>query len=1207
MVKKQAKTSLNESEMSLLKQNYDQLVERSTCYICNNRMKKVACIECGHTFCRPCITKHLAKTPQCPKCLSNCSKEKVIINKSITLFYEHLQNILIQCERNLPAEAKSKVPIEKMASITPTPSTSAQRTTRRSMTAGKTGDGAPQMSNPSTGSTNIFELIKPSTTRMPTQFPNESSVISQYSINPDEKVQFWLEQTKSGAIPTQDKTIETPSSISTLISPTQADLNEIARFKPPPTIPKKATSGETTQVEESQADSILMARNVKKITFEANKSIESEPTRDAELFQSQSEEFQSKKEEKRLKKIDSQSSEKPKFKGFGLRKKKILPIKYDSEEEKEPSQPPATVELADFLDSAEKRKPSRQYNNKKKQAKDIENGAGESPQEQSLLQSEEVLEPVGIIEDSSPQGSPTKKKTPSPGFSRYSRMKSEFKEKRKIVPLNISTTSGLNAVQTEKSQKKSPDRNEMIIETASEKSDQKTADEQKDDTQTSTNLIENSLPPIIERPVEVPTLTTPTFIRPSDKSDQKTADEQKDDTQASTNLIENSLPPIISLQALEKPVEVPTPTFIRPAPEPISLDSKTGNRKRKTFSLESNTGDIVGNSLTSQRQHVVEILPIKKKTTAKSRLVCFHRFGKLKGHSTRKYEVNFFKLGYLNPLVVRQKLKFARKQVCDAAVQTSPLHMSQAETFPADGTLITKENQGQSVLCQTSFSPIRQVLESSTQSNDQGSGEQKSQLCEEMDEDIIEKSQESVVHTFLRPAAVQESCQIDSNDIIPASMPTPSQPLKRQMDSSSLSLSPPTPGQSFETLMSLNESEYELQNTEVGNAKRRKVRQARKKSSTPKKVTWSDLENTQDAAVMNVAMEDLKYAREKATEADKTIELPSSISYETELKIGGDKALMDKSVNSAKSDSKTAKKPVRNLSFDMDVQYIELDNNVAKNSHTEKTVVESGKNLVCKESDDEGEEVDAIEGTPIVKVVTAPREEKETPPRSGISLIFTSLGRNQIAEIQKFCKSFKNCSVNTAMNSSVTHLVVPHSEDMNTLTTLKFYLAVAKGLWVVSINWIVDCISSGKIIPEEPYEMKNMHGCDGPRRSRLRKGAIFAELEMFCLDGTYSGITKEQVKEIIVCAGGSLLQNLQAPQTKKYRIVISPSENLSDEPFDGSFLVLMVDWVLESIENCRLASAFNYLPSGITVTQVSQSQFQLPADMLRFESSDTLN
>lgn len=102
---------------------------------------------------------------------------------------------------------------------------------------------------------------------------------------------------------------------------------------------------------------------------------------------------------------------------------------------------------------------------------------------------------------------------------------------------------------------------------------------------------------------------------------------------------------------------------------------------------------------------------------------------------------------------------------------------------------------------------------------------------------------------------------------------------------------------------------------------------------------------------------------------------------------------------------------------------------------------------------------------------------------------------------------------------------------MNTMSTLKFYLAVARGLWVVSCQWIIDSISAGKVIPEvrisarsynennmsqnlnqTPYEMKNMHGSDGPKRSRLCGGGILKDFEIYCLEGDYISVTREQLK-----------------------------------------------------------------------------------------------
>jgi hypothetical protein len=60
---------------------------------------------------------------------------------------------------------------------------------------------------------------------------------------------------------------------------------------------------------------------------------------------------------------------------------------------------------------------------------------------------------------------------------------------------------------------------------------------------------------------------------------------------------------------------------------------------------------------------------------------------------------------------------------------------------------------------------------------------------------------------------------------------------------------------------------------------------------------------------------------------------------------------------------------------------------------------------------------------------------------------------------------------------------------------------------------------------------------------------------------------------------------------------------LFSEIFEKNCIVLIMDWVLESIENCKLASAFNYLPSGVTFTQISQAHYDLPEEMLTTNSS----
>ncbi|XP_065342775.1 uncharacterized protein LOC135941317 [Cloeon dipterum] len=1260
-------TSLSDDEITLLRISHSLLTEKIKCKICNNSMKKVAGIQCGHVFCRPCIVKQLQKSSLCPLCNSEVDKNITIVNKSLTVYYENLQDIIKQCERLLPRQtpvATKKRGNEAM-SVSETPPTTARRS-KRSMAcktpAGEHSDAdlskqrkneisattvtkhfdMEKISNRKESKAELEELKSP--LRMPSQFPNESSVVSQYSIIPEDKVRYWLDEAKTSAVPTQDKPIDTPITQSTLVSVSQTRAKHQQQqqtFKTPP-VPQRTTEEPPApaESEETQADSIIVSNATRRnYAAEAIKedsilnldiSIEECPG----LFKSQSDEYQNKREEKRLKDIEKcDNLEKPKLRGLGLRKKKVLPIKYDDEDDSEPkSNTPiketrsrnsmSDVSIEDFIEDGVKEKPIRRYSNKKlnppvKVQTDIDVATQQevSPMKPGVLNKELPALPVkssSIVEVASPEHSPLKKKkTPSPGFSRYQKMKSDFMEKRKILPLDISTGSTRNAPAAKKSV--SPKSSEMVIDSASERTvaqmtvNQPLAEPAAKETNHvenhhSPNLIENSLP-IEGLPEELQGSYSGNAAAP------KKAERNK--PRASKKLL-----PALSIPPTQESIQ--------------SSASATSVRKRKTFSLESNTADIVGNSPPGQKTlqtFAAKCKTPEKNATLKNRIQ-FFRQGKL--HSARKmYSVQFFKLGYLSPITVKRNIKFVRKQFRDAAVQTSPRHASQMDTTLAEKSKLSSWDQS-AKLPNPNKTTLSETVEAEKRVDDSS---------DEMD--LVEKSQEMIENDIFLPQLtkakdyVLEPCQIDSNDIIPASMPTVTQSLKRLIDSSSLSLSASTG--SVETLLSLNESEFDLQQDRSEKpTKRRKLasrfsqentqnsadvkRMLQKTAPNPvvdvvkgdgKELQWRD--SSQDAAVRAVVMEDLKYAREKATQAHSLgttciIESTPNDKNVGDLKAGNinsQDAQPGKALNASRISAKGNNiSPFLEESDSLTENEIEHQNSTALNNSNEsfiKLSANEGK-LVCKESvnEVEEEELEVIEGTPKAK-----RSEAVAKLDPAVSFIFTSLAKGQVAQIQKFCQTFKSSSVNTSMNQTVTHLVVPHSEDMNTVSTLKFYLAVAKGLWVVSIHWVSDCISSGRIIPEEPYEMKNMHGFDGPRKSRLSKGNIFHDFEMFCLDGIYTGVSREQIKDIIRCGGGLALKSIREPQKKKYRLVICASENVDEGAMeDSNCVVLMMDWVLESVENYRLASAFNYLPIGVSVTQVSQSHFDLPADMLRFEASD---
>lgn len=523
-------------------------------------------------------------------------------------------------------------------------------------------------------------------TRLPSQHPSGSAIVSEASVDPKDKVATWLRKAATdGDTPTQERPINSNSLITqtTLVSASQAGV------KKTPNVPLRSTPGRAAgerpkqstlpDEEESQADSILVAKKPqrKPSTSVLNRTIESEIVLEngPELFQSQSDEYQKKKDEKRMKKIEGKldsSIEKKGVKGIGLRRRKLTPMVTEREPEssnsdsesdqithrkkksvciisdddidEEPTvdNPPVHVGLdttvADFVENGEKIKSSKQYFNKR-HAVDQQNNAavkqiivrdgnnsGSSPVKslasgkRSRLSLRASPKPPTIVEVISPVSSPStrvKERQEEPrasvnakAFSRFKEMKSNFKEKKKIVPLNVSTTSAPHVISTGKVKKLLISSREMIIESSSDKrtpassatkescvketvedepGNAEAPDENDGESQTECSpiIVENSLP-----------------VECSPKFPQRILQQQQQHlntpTSTSPSVISNS--PQLSPHVTFAPAMIISPSTVKLLEKGgANSNVSSGSSKRKTFSLESNTGEIAVAGLAAQQ------------------------------------------------------------------------------------------------------------------------------------------------------------------------------------------------------------------------------------------------------------------------------------------------------------------------------------------------------------------------------------------------------------------------------------------------------------------------------------------------------------------------------------------------------------------------------------------------------------------------------
>lgn len=103
-----------------------------------------------------------------------------------------------------------------------------------------------------------------------------------------------------------------------------------------------------------------------------------------------------------------------------------------------------------------------------------------------------------------------------------------------------------------------------------------------------------------------------------------------------------------------------------------------------------------------------------------------------------------------------------------------------------------------------------------------------------------------------------------------------------------------------------------------------------------------------------------------------------------------------------------------------------------------------------------------------------------------------------------------NVEYTATYKPEVTHVIVETTESDTAGRTLKYLLGVAHKKWIVSYRWVTDCMSEGKLLPEEKYEAVDSDTEPGPRRSRLSKKGLFDDFAFVCME-PFAEITVEQL------------------------------------------------------------------------------------------------
>uniref|UniRef100_A0A8C9D4S5 RING-type E3 ubiquitin transferase BRCA1 n=1 Tax=Panthera leo TaxID=9689 RepID=A0A8C9D4S5_PANLE len=119
-----------------------------------------------------------------------------------------------------------------------------------------------------------------------------------------------------------------------------------------------------------------------------------------------------------------------------------------------------------------------------------------------------------------------------------------------------------------------------------------------------------------------------------------------------------------------------------------------------------------------------------------------------------------------------------------------------------------------------------------------------------------------------------------------------------------------------------------------------------------------------------------------------------------------------------------------------------------------------------------------------------------------ISMVASGLTPKELVLVQKFARRHQ-ITLTNVISEETTHVIMKTDAEFVCERTLKYFLGIAGGKWVVSYFWVTQSIKERKMLDEHDFEVRgdvvNGRNHQGPKRAReSRDRKIFGGLEICC-------------------------------------------------------------------------------------------------------------